>query len=1510
MSTVRFARYKFRILQTHKDDLERLLQEIDLVKLSVKLLESRVISKYVNDKFASLDQDYLDPDVRVRYLLQHVYEKVKSDDKIYDRVVRVLSRLGGGVKELCLTLSGELDRVEGKASGEAETLDEACLTRKDVPIILDLIVSWSYMWEGIGIALGLPEQVREGCRSGSGDNAKLSNILTAWISGGHDGARPATVSNLRVALASEIVGLPEVERSLIAFTRSSQYLPAAKKVYSDPSLEIHYQSSDTEVANGRSTLLEVQVTSSESVSYQWSKDGQPLCDGLDFSDVCSKMLYINRANQRSEGQYSCCVSNVNMIQYCQKIMLTVKYSLEKKCLLDWYSRRYREIHPESWPFVSKYTLINVTLITKSNLSEDNIVRGDLDDILRKKKIKYKKALNTYKEGALVLIEGRPGSGKTTLVHKLARDWAEGKILDGAEMVFQIFLQVLRKDETLSDVLEMYYNDVDQCMTVVSSIEKSRGKGVCFILDGLDEYQPIDKTRTVIYRLLSKRFLHSSMVIVASRPVGFITDLRQHSDKRIEIIGFSKEQIFEYLNNYRFSNLSNASQLKTYLKTHVNILYMCYIPLHAAMICSLFENLEGTMPITETQIYEQFTLSILLRKKRRYLKLKSLKGLGGKDKTCFNKVCALAFDMTINSKRILSQIDAKGVLSDDTGSDAVSLGLLTVEHTFRYSGMVNNYIFLHSTFQEYLAAVHIAQLESDKQLEVIKLYGKRRGFLMVWRFYCGTVMFEGRITELEQIMTSTKMDTLSKIQCAFESQQSIVCDRVLDFGRTDSLSFKDRILTPADFFSINYVISSTRYSVAELVFDECEFDECELEQDGMNIFLETVSNITFYNTSCHIPLEQFSSCSKLVLINCCIDDSDVELLVNATKTYKELNTLHIDFNRVTGKGAALLANSFETCTKIEVFSAHCNQIDDSGALALANALVHLNNPRKLDLQCNAISEEGAVIIAMAVERLCNGLELYLNNASIIGKGVSRYFRDANLLVMKSLRSSSDIISKGKLEAQTNALKCCKYLPELHIGYDPYSSDDKLSLNLKNAAALTDGLVFCTYLQTLNLNSNSIGSDGAVALAMGLKNCTSLHTLNLSSNDIHSDGAMALADGLEFCTDLRTLNLYSCSIGSDGAVALAHGLKFCSNLKILNLSHNDIDSDGAAVLADGLIHCVYLQTLDLSNNKIGSDGEATLIDKLKFCANLYIMNQSSSKIFTVGQTSVTYMGEPAIFRWKGYGLELHFEAGGLPPHNSDCTFDVSAAVTGDFEFPDNTECVSGIFRIECPLKELNIPVTVKIQHYVAEESINDLIFTVSSGENAPYRFQCMKGGHFTSYSGEIRVVNFSYFAIVLKCSTRELLSIFKKTYLASVYLSRLPVKKPDECHSWNMHFSVVKNCQIFKRCLEKYYFQNYEDIKPLADLYIEFQQYSDKITLDVVDSDGTVEIQKGWRLSNTAPIAIFKSHIDGYVGGCPPQIVTKLAVEPQPNMLSLNFKLKINGVIEPYNFIVLHKALPNG
>ena len=51
--------------------------------------------------------------------------------------------------------------------------------------------------------------------------------------------------------------------------------------------------------------------------------------------------------------------------------------------------------------------------------------------------------------------------------------------------------------------------------VERELVKCEGRGACFILDGLDEYQVEKKKDRIIYQLLNKECFSSSMVLVAS-----------------------------------------------------------------------------------------------------------------------------------------------------------------------------------------------------------------------------------------------------------------------------------------------------------------------------------------------------------------------------------------------------------------------------------------------------------------------------------------------------------------------------------------------------------------------------------------------------------------------------------------------------------------------------------------------------------------------------------------------------------------------------------------------------------------------------------------------------------------------------------------------------------------------------------------------------------------------------------------------------------------------------------
>ena len=179
-----------------------------------------------------------------------------------------------------------------------------------------------------------------------------------------------TLKILMQALASGIVDRSNFAKKLDKVFKEVKevqpMIPATRRPHLDSTLNVIYQSCDTEVADGKSTLLEVQVSPSESASYQWLKDGQPLSDGLAYSGVDTGILVISLARQRKEGEYVSRIRRSGEEVTSDVVTLTISFPPEKQSLILMYQRQY-DVPPDTWPPVVRSPFINLALIKTANL---------------------------------------------------------------------------------------------------------------------------------------------------------------------------------------------------------------------------------------------------------------------------------------------------------------------------------------------------------------------------------------------------------------------------------------------------------------------------------------------------------------------------------------------------------------------------------------------------------------------------------------------------------------------------------------------------------------------------------------------------------------------------------------------------------------------------------------------------------------------------------------------------------------------------------------------------------------------------------------------------------------------------------------------------------------------------------------------------------------------------------------------------------------------------------------
>ena len=404
------------------------------------------------------------------------------------------------------------------------------------------------------------------------------------------------------------------------------------------------------------------------------------------------------------------------------------------------------------------------------------------------------------KGRVIVIEGAPGIGKSTLAWELCRKWEEYASMEAYSLVILLRLREKRV-QSIDDVSSIFYaySRADR-ISLVEDVINNQGRGVLFILDGFDELYKSLQREGVLVDLLQKSILPKSTVIVTSRPSAMdrlLTISNPVIEKRIEILGFSQESVEAYASKVLSKN--QLEGFKSYISAPQNpaINSLMYVPLYAAFVVIIYQNttLKGSLPRTITQLYTQLCLTILNRYLEAYTEYPSVRTIQHLPATLYGQFLEL-------SKLAYEGFGKKEViLYGDIGEH---FGFLDAVPDL-YGGREISFNFLHLTLQEFFAAYHISQM-SDSGVELFRRKGEDKRWNVVWRFVAGLTEFKFLDSfSIASFLDRSREISIFFIQCLFESQ-SMKLDFQSTFGKK-TMSCTAGRCTSLDFYALGYCIAN-------------------------------------------------------------------------------------------------------------------------------------------------------------------------------------------------------------------------------------------------------------------------------------------------------------------------------------------------------------------------------------------------------------------------------------------------------------------------------------------------------------------------------------------------------------------------------------------------------------------------------------------------------------------------------------------------------------------------------
>ena len=779
-----------------------------------------------------------------------------------------------------------------------------------------------------------------------------------------------------------------------------------------------------------------------------------------------------------------------------------------------------------------------------------------------------------------LIEGAPGIGKTEVTKEIAYRWAQNRMLPKIKLLLLIYFRRIDINQIINfeDLLQVCCKNKDIASNCAKHYVNIHGKNLMIIFDGFDEMGTEEQKKhgSFFMEFLKRMSLPECNLVVTSRP--YITaHLHQHCDRRVEIMGFTKN---DRLSNFK-ANLSEEKfqMVTTFLQKNPVIDSICYIPLHLINFLSLVEH-DVQLPETQTELTGTIIrLTIACNKIKSNNESDNLIVSVFQDKEIdkiIASIAGFAYSMLEKEQFLFSEVELKSSdahIKDDFQRLFVLYGLLKAVQLNDVENVQQKklYSFVNFSVQEYLAAYHLSKMHTIAQTFALNHKFWDDKYFGVWRMYVGLTkgnnfpfkkflsgewyitagirhLFGFKFPGIAEELKASKIICLYLYQMFLEAPDSEILESLSTVVKDDVIDLSDEDMSIRDMNIIfNHVLRSMEWQMIDL-------SHCNIDDDSL-LFLCQLANLQHLKPTIKCLNMSNNNIRKL---------STLFDLVSAFKITKLLATNNVCKDDHNCKEA-----SFGTLKELDLSS---NKLENKDFAALCKVLCKHQNLSVLRINNNLVDAD-------ITKPLITSMLQWSNFETFECKG--NHFQD-DIAATELIQ-----FTKEQMKFHGKAINFGSNVD--HIGYFLILLECITDLTVEQTNFITQiSKVTDLSLDCRDRPKQSIQPTLTVKVSQSFQIFYNLVILNLSGINISHDAVdgLAVAFSGNLLLSLQNLQMNDCNLNSEIVKKFMNSLKHAKHISVIDMRNNLIDDEATEALIIAILHwnLQMIKNIKLENNPI--------------------------------------------------------------------------------------------------------------------------------------------------------------------------------------------------------------------------------------------------------------------------------------------------------------------------------------